>query len=677
MSQAAAKDYAYYAELKDKIKQYNHAYYDEDAPLISDYKYDSLLRELEELEKEHPEWQSEDSPTLNVGGTVNETFSKVEHEVKMESLQDLFSLAEIRDFINKTNKALNKELEYVVEEKIDGLSVALEYRNGVFYRGSTRGDGTIGENVSKNLLNISNVPKTLKVDKPERLVVRAEVYMPKASFASLNEEQEAQGNTKFANPRNAAAGSLRQLDPQVTAKRNLDLFCFNLQLVEGMDFKTHYETLEFFKRNGFPVIHAFEPSSDIEQIEANIKAISARRADLSYGIDGAVIKVNNLDYRTQLGSTSKYPRWAAAFKYTPEQQKTKVLDIKVNVGRTGKLTPLAVLEPVLVDGSMISRVSLHNEDYVKEKDVRVNDTVVIHKAGDVIPELVEVDLSQRDADSEKFTMPEDCPVCGAKVVRSEDEAATYCTNANCPAQVERRIEHFASRSAMDITGLGEKNVKFFYQKGYIRNIADIYRLKDKRESLIEEPGFGEKSVDKLLASIEASKANSLEDLINGLGIQFIGANASRLLAENVPNMETLSKLSQEDIQKIDGLGTVSAKSVYTFFQDEDNLNLLRDLKDLGLNFESNIYKEDKEDLAWSDLKFVLTGSLDKYTRSEASTLIENNGGKVQSSVSKNVDYLLLGENPGSKYDKAKELGINILSEADFEKALEDPEKLIN
>lgn len=669
------RDYDYYSKLKSKLNEYNEAYYEQDAPIITDYEYDQLLLELEEIEAEHPEWVATDSPSQHIGGSASQTFSKVDHEVKMESLQDVFSLADLENFVRKTNRDLGYSAEWIVEEKIDGLSISLEYRDGVFWQGSTRGDGSVGEDVTQNLLTVGVIPHLLLEDKPSRLVVRGEVYMPKASFIALNKQQAEHGLKLFANPRNAAAGSLRQLDPEITRSRDLSLFCFNVQLIEGVEFSTHYESLEFLRRNGLPLIEAEKPSTDIDELMAEIVAISERRTSLEYGIDGAVVKLNSLADRARLGSTSKYPRWAAAYKYPPEQAETIIEDIEVQVGRTGKLTPLAHLTPVFVDGSTVAKATLHNEDFVKEKDIRIGDTVKIQKAGDIIPEITEVILDKRSDDSVAYVMPEECPVCGSTAVRYQGEAATYCTNQSCPAQVARAIEHFASRSCMEIAGLGERNVEMLLEKGFIEDIADIYLLHEHREDLVELPGYGKKSIDKLLDAIELSKNNSLERLINGLGISFIGTNGSRLLAENVKNLDELMAKSVDDLQAIPGIGDVSADAVFKFFREVHNQELIERLRILGLNFNSNIYIDTSVEVdrgLWDGMKVVLTGTLNNYTRNEAAKLIEDLGGKINSSVSKNVDFLVAGESAGSKYDKALGLNIRILTEEEFEEALADP-----
>lgn len=676
MAKSFDADYSYYLELKSKLKEYNIAYYDEDSPLISDSDYDSLLTELEQIEALNPEWVEDDSPSQIVGGSASEVFSKVGHEVKMESLQDVFSLEDLDYFLKKTNRDLGYEAEWIVEEKIDGLSISLEYRDGVFWQGSTRGDGTIGEDVTQNLMTIKSIPHTMPVDKPSRLIVRAEVYMPKSSFIALNERQEEEGKRLFANPRNAAAGSLRQLDAKVTESRDLSLFCFNVQLVEGIEFNSHQESLDFLRRNNFPVIGAYEATSDVNELMDSIQDIYERRPTLEYGIDGAVVKLNSISDRVRLGSTSKYPRWAAAYKYPPEVASTVVKNIAIQVGRTGKLTPLAEVVPVLIDGSTVAKASLHNEDYVKDKDIRVNDTVLIQKAGDIIPEIIEVVLSERPEESEAFVMPDTCPICGSDAIRWEDSAGTYCTNPNCPAQVQRSIEHFASRNCMDIAGLGERNVKLFSDLNYINSISEIYNLKSHREELINLPGFGDRSIDKLLQAIEDSKTNSLERLINGFGIRFIGTTASRLLATKVQNLYELMDMDIETLNNIDGIGQVSAESIYRFFRLEHNINLINELDNYGVNFNSNIFIDPNETVSekpWDDLKIVVTGTLQDYTRNEAKEIVEGLGAKVNSAVSKNVDFLVVGENAGSKLTKANSLGLRVINESEFKEAIANPE----
>lgn len=679
MNEIPKKDHKYYQDLKNRVLALNDAYYNHDQSEVSDFEYDQLLHELEELEQEHPEWQETDSPTIKVGGKASEVFSKVNHDVKMESLQDFFSVEDIDSFVRRTQRELAYKAEFVVEEKIDGLSVSLEYEKGVFVRGATRGDGLVGEDVTLNLLEISDVPRVMLHDKPERLVVRGEIYMTKSAFIRLNETQENNGVKHFANPRNAAAGSLRQLDPKITANRDLSLFCFNIQLVEGMEFSTHQEALKFLSRNGFKIIDLEKVARTTEEIDNLIIEIEERRSGLDYGIDGAVIKVNSLKDREKLGSTSKYPRWAAAYKYPPEQVETKLLDIQVNVGRSGKLTPLAILNPVVVDGSTVSKATLHNEDYIAEKDIRIGDIVKVQKAGDVIPEISTVVFTKRPIDTDKFMMPLTCPVCGAEAVRKAGEAARICVNEDCPAKLKRKLEHFVSRNCMNIDGLGEKNIELFLELGLINDLADIYLLRNHRDDLLKLPGYGEKSIDKLLEAIESSKNNSMENFLAALGIQFIGANTASLIAEVVPDIDTLMMMTAASLEDIPGVGQASANAVVEYFSNSINQELIEKFRDLGLNFKSFNYKdqasrEAEAELPWSGLKAVVTGTLENYKRQEAELKLKELGAQVLSSVSKNVNFLLAGENAGSKLDKASNLDIKIINENEFIEALNKPEK---
>lgn len=679
MNETPKKDHKYYLDLKDRVLALNDAYYNHDQSEVSDFVYDQLLHELEELEQEHPEWQEIDSPTIKVGGKASEVFSKVNHDVKMESLQDFFSVEDIDSFVRRTQRELSYEAEFVVEEKIDGLSVSLEYEKGIFVRGATRGDGLVGEDVTLNLLEISDVPRVMLHDKPERLVVRGEIYMTKSAFIRLNEIQEKNGVKLFANPRNAAAGSLRQLDPKITANRDLSLFCFNIQLVEGMEFSTHQETLKFLARNGFKIIDLEKVARTTEEIDNLIIEIEERRSRLDYGIDGAVIKLNSLKDREKLGSTSKYPRWAAAYKYPPEQVETKLLDIQVNVGRSGKLTPLAILNPVVVDGSTVSKATLHNEDYIAEKDIRIGDMVKVQKAGDVIPEISTVVFDKRPINTEKFMMPLTCPVCGADAVRKTGEAARICVNEDCPAKLKRKLEHFVSRNCMYIDGLGEKNIELFLDLGLINDLADIYLLKNHRDDLLKLPGYGEKSIDKLLEAIESSKNNTMENFLAALGIQFIGANTASLIAEVVPDIDTLMMMTAANLEDIPGVGQASANAIVEYFSNPINLELIEKFRSLGLNFKSYSYKdqasrEAESELPWTGLKAVVTGTLENYKRQEAELKLKKLGAQVLSSVSKNVNFLLAGENAGSKLDKALNLDIKIINENEFIEALNKPEK---
>jgi DNA ligase (NAD+) len=672
-------DEAYVEKLRAHIEALNHAYYDLDSPLTDDQTYDKLLRELEEIEEAHPEWRLESSPTQHVGGRADETLAKVRHEVPMESLQDVFSIEELEAALTRVDRVYPGAL-WCVEPKIDGLSVALEYRNGRFYRAATRGDGQTGEDISDNVRTFKELPLELKVKPiPERLIIRAEAYMSKQSFDKLNLEQETLGLRTFANPRNAAAGSLRQLDFKITAERDLSLFCFNVQLVEGMTFDSHLESLKYLEANGFPVIYEEKPSRDIKTLSALIRKIQDQRDDLPYGIDGAVVKLDDLALRQTLGSTAKYPRWAVAYKFPPEQAETLVESIEIQVGRSGKLTPLAYLKPVFLAGSTISRATLHNEDFIKQKDIRKGDTVVIQKAGDIIPEVVRVDVSKRPQDSKPYKMPEFCPSCGAEVVRREGEAASYCTGADCPAQQLRHLEHFTSRDAMNIEGLGAANLEKLNQLGFISRLSDIYRLEDKREALEKLPGWGPKSVDNLLTAIERTKSNPLYRLINALGIPLVGTQTARVLGQAFNSIWDLAHADRERLESIPDIGAISADMILAFFAGESNLALIRELEELGVNvnrLEDETPGQAAEDMAWQGLTFVVTGSLEDMSRQEAQEKIRALGAKVSSSVSGKTDYLVCGEKPGSKRDKALELGVPILTDEDFKAYLKEPDKLV-
>ncbi len=666
-------DETYVKDLRAKLRELNEAYYDLDQPLVEDQEYDRLLTELETIEREHPEWATADSPTVTIGGQASAVFTKVTHEVKMESLQDVFSLTELEDFLQRTKSQVQGTPEWIVEQKIDGLSVALEYRNGIYYRGATRGDGTTGEDVTMNLATLASVPKKLEGQVPSRLIVRGEVYMTEEAFANLNRSQEDLGQKLFANPRNAAAGSLRQLDSKITASRDLSLFCFNVQLVEGLTFATHYESLRYLETQGFPVIRYSEPVTDPEDVLAKVAEIGSIRGSLPYGIDGAVVKINDLALRTELGSTSKYPRWACAYKYPPEQVFTTVDDIIVQVGRSGKITPLALLQPVTVAGSTISRVTLHNEDFIRDKDIRVGDKVLIQKAGDVIPEVVQVDFSQRPPDSTPYIMPTHCPACGSEIVRREGEAASYCTGVDCPAQRLRRLIHFTSRDCMNIEGLGPANLQMLLEGGFITRFSDLYRLETHREKLMELPGWGEKSVTKLLENIERSKSNPLSRLLNALGIPQIGTAAARGLAQAFPDIWALAAATTEELQALPDIGPATAQSIHAFFAGESNRNLLHELEDLGVNMKSDTYAASEgADLPWTGLRMVVTGTLTSMSREEAEAKIRANGAAAQGSVSAKTSYVIVGEKAGSKADKARNLGVPILSEEQFLDVLADP-----
>lgn len=643
-------------ELRRIIEYNNRLYYDQDAPELTDFEYDALNRELKALEAQYPELVTADSPTQHVGGTPSGRFPKVVHEVKMESLQDAFSFEELREFDRRV-RSEGLEPEYVVEVKIDGLSVSLEYRNGRFVRGSTRGDGTVGEDVTANLATIRDIPKEL-ADAPEFLEVRGEVYMPHAAFERLVEEQELSDKQPFKNPRNAAAGSLRQKDSGVTAGRGLSIFVFNIQQLRGgPQLASHKESLDYVKALGFPVSPRYERYTDIEEAIQEIERIGSMRGELTFDMDGAVIKVNDFAQREQLGSTNKFPRWAIAFKYPPEEKETELLAVDVSVGRTGVLTPTARFAPVQLAGTTVSRAILHNEDFIAQLDLRLGDTIRVRKAGDIIPEVVAVTCH---AEGEPYQMPRVCPSCGAPAVHLEDEAALRCVNPECPAQTLRNIIHFASRGAMDIDGLGKAVSAQLVERGYVRSAADIYDLTE--EQLLTLDKFKEKSARNLLSAIEASKKNNLDKLIFGLGIRNIGDKAAALLAEHFGSMEAVGAASVEEISAIDGFGGVMAQSVVEFFAKQGTADLLERLAKAGVNLQWQ--GEEKTDkLAGKTI--VVTGTLAGLSRAEAEALIVKNGGKASGSVSKKTAYVLAGEAAGSKLAKARELGVPVLTEQEF------------
>jgi len=657
------------AELRELINYHNRKYYIEDSPEIQDYEYDKLYHELLDLEEKNPHLITPDSPTQRVGGQAVDAFTKVVHEVKMESLNDVFSIGELYDFDRRVKEATgNDSVEYIVEKKIDGLSVSLEYENGIFKRGSTRGDGVVGEDVTNNLKTIKTIPLRLSVPRGitlPYLEVRGEVYMAKKDFLDLNERQEAMEQKLFANPRNAAAGSLRQLDPSVTASRKLDIFVFNIQRVEGITFQTHSEALYFLKELGFKISPDFKVCSTIEEVIDEIHTIGEERGNLPFETDGAVVKINSLSLRELLGSTSKAPRWAVAYKYPPEEKKTLLKDIIIQVGRTGALTPNAVLEPVRLAGTTVSRATLHNEDFIKERDIRIGDTVWVRKAGDIIPEVIGVDFSARPENAVPFKMPEYCPVCGAPALREEQEAVTRCTGIECPARLFRSILHYASRDAMNIEGLGPAIIDMLLEKGFIKGIPDLYTLKDKKQELIALERMGDKSVENLLQSIEKSKENDLSRLIFGLGARYIGKRAAQLAAEYFKTMDALMTATSHEIQKVEEFGEKMAKSLESFLKQEQTVHTINLLKEYGVNMESKVQRQKSG--VFSGLTFVLTGTLPTYTRAEATELIEQRGGKVSGSVSKKTSYVLAGEDAGSKLDKAIQLGVKIIDEDTFKK----------
>lgn len=653
-------------ELSQLLNYHSQKYYVEDSPEISDFEYDRLLRELEDLEQEYPQFASDISPTKRVGGAVLSKFDTVEHKVKMESLQDAFNKEEVYDFDKRVSSVIS-DYTYVVEHKIDGLSVSLEYIDGKFYRGSTRGDGFVGEDVSENLKTINSIPMKLKDEIPY-LEVRGEVFMSRDNFNKLNELREATDEPLFANPRNAAAGSLRQLDSKITAQRKLDIFVFNIQQIEGFEIKSHLEGLQFLKEQGFKVILNDIEFRNIEEAYEKIQKIGEERGKLYFDIDGAVVKVNNFSQREQLGSTSKYPKWAIAYKYPAEQQKTKIEDIVVQVGRTGVLTPLAHLTPVRIAGSVVSRATLHNMDYIIEKDIKIGDTVRIQKAGDIIPEVVEVMLDERSGKETSFTMPHYCQECGALVVREEGESAYRCTGANCPAQRLRNIIHFVSKNAMDIEGLGPSLIEQMLDKELIETAADLYYLDFSKVSELDK--MGKKSADNLKTAIEYSKTNQLYRLIYGLGIRHIGEKAAKVLASRFKSLDNLICANLEELITLNDIGRIMADSILEYFSQPQNMLYINKLISAGVNTVDNETGE-IQDRRFSDMVFVLTGTLEGFTRSEASKIIESFGGKTSSSVSKKTDYVLAGSEAGSKLEKAQKLGIRIISEDKFKDMIGD------
>ncbi len=635
----------------------NYRYYVLDDPLMPDFEYDRFLRELEELEKEYPDYAQADSPTKRVGGQALSKFEKVNHPVPLMSLQDVFSLDELDEFLQKI-LAEHPDTEFTVEPKVDGLSVALEYVDGLFVRGATRGNGTVGEDVTENLKTIRSIPMRI-VDAPPRLIVRGEVYMPKKSFEKLNARQEAEGKTLFANPRNAAAGSLRQLDPKIAASRGLDILVFNVQLAEGVDFTSHTASLEYLRKLQFKVIPC-AVFSDIASINEQVLSINENRESLDCDIDGAVIKVNSIALREKLGSTAKFPRWAAAYKYPPEIKPTVVEDIVVQVGRTGVLTPKAVVRPVRLAGTTVTNATLHNQDFISERDIRIGDTVHIRKAGEIIPEILDVDMTKRPCGSVPYRLPDTCPVCGAPTQRDDEGAFLRCTGAECPAQLSRNIAHFVSRDAMDIEGLGSAIVEELIERGLVKSPADIYYLSlNEMKSLWQK---GDQAAKKLLAAIDSSKQQDVSRLIYGLGIRQVGAKTGKVLAGTFGSLDGLMNATEEELTQIPDVGAVTAASIASWFRQPQSRHMIQRLREAGVNFES---KRVITDARFAGMTFVLTGALSKFTREEATEKIELFGGKASGSVSKKTSYVVVGENAGSKERKARELGIPILSEDQF------------
>ena len=649
-------------QLRDTLNDHGYRYYVLDAPVISDREYDLMNRRLEELEAQHPEEITPDSPTQRVGGKILEGFTPYAHEVPLESLQDVFDGDEVAEFCQRMEEALG-DVAYSVEPKVDGLSVALEYRDGVFLRGATRGDGRVGEDVTENLKTVRSIPMTLP-DKLPRLIVRGEVYMSRAVFEELNAQRELKGEALMANPRNAAAGSLRQLDPKVCAARKLDIQVFNLQLVEGKTFATHAETLDYLASQHFKVI-PHRTLTGAEACRAEIGRINEEREDLPFDIDGAVIKVNDLADRETLGSTAKFPKWAVAYKYPPEQKPSRVVDIVVQVGRTGVLTPKAVLEPVRLAGTTVTSATLHNQDYIAEKDIRVGDTVIVQKAGEIIPEIVEVVKEKRPKGTVPYVLPEACPVCGAPVRRDEDGAALRCTGAECPAQLLRNLTHFASRDAMDIDGCGPAVVQQLVESGLVHTPADLYDL--HAEDVAKLDRMGAKSAENLIRAIEKSKSNDLAKLLFGLGIRQVGEKAAKVLAGHFRTLDALAAATVEELTEIDDVGAITAACVVDYLSQPQSQDLLRRLKEAGVNLESTAELVDER---FAGMTFVLTGTLTRFDRKEAQALIEARGGKAAGSVSKRTTYVVAGEAAGSKLKKAEELGIPVLTEEEFANMLE-------
>ena len=654
-------------ELRKEIEYHNNRYYNEDSPEISDYEYDKLTIELRKLEEEYPELSTEDSPTKKVGGTVKRELRKVEHDVPVISLQDVFKKEEVYDYVNKMVGELNNP-KFVVEKKIDGLSVVLRYHNGELTEGITRGDGVVGESVYENLLEIKNVPKTIPAKLPY-LEVRGEVYISNQAFEEANKKQEAIGGKKYQNPRNLAAGTLRQLDPSVVRDRNLDIFVFNLEISEGKEFKSHSETLEWLKEQGFKVSPDFKVCETVDEVWDYISKVGEERWNLEYAIDGAVVKVDNLEDRKKLGMTSKVPRWAVAYKYPPEQKETIVKDIIIQVGRTGRLTPLAILEPVRLAGTTVSKATLHNQDVINEKDVRIGDTVIVQKAGDIIPEVIKSIPEKRPVNSNPYVIPNVCPICGEPTVRDENGADTRCINPECDAQATRSISYFVSKDAMNIVGFGKSKVEALMAEGYIKDIGDIYQLKNYKDEILEKNIIGrDKSVNNLLNAIEESKNNNIDKLITGLGIKNVGKQSAKVLAENFNNMDEVASAEYDQLINLPDFGDTMVNDIIKYFRSEKYHTIISKLKEHGVNVISTS-SDTKEDNRFEGMTFVITGTLPTMKRDEASSIIQSFGGKVSGSVSKKTSYVLAGEEAGSKLTKAQALGITVIDEDKFKEMI--------
>ena len=648
-------------ELIDLINYHNEKYYNQDEPEITDFEYDNLMKELIRLEEENPELKRVDSPSSRVGGKALDKFTQITHKIPMLSLSNAYSAQDLRDFDKRVRDINNNGVEYVVEFKIDGLSVGLNYNDGVFDKGATRGNGVVGEDITENLKTVKSIP--LNINQDNEVVVRGEVYISKENFENINKSQEEQGLQLFANPRNLAAGTLRQLDSKLTAKRPLDIFVFNLEYIEGMEFESHSQSLEYLHKLGFKVSPNYKVCNSIDEVIEHIEYWTKNRDSLEFDIDGMVIKVNNLKQRENMGYTAKSPRWAIAYKFPAEQKKTKLIDIIVEVGRTGTITPTAILEPVRLAGTTVSRATLHNEDYITEKDIRIGDTVLVQKAGDIIPQVVEVIKEERTGDEIEFKLPDKCPVCSEPTVRLEGEAAVKCINISCPAQIRRGIIHFVSRDAMNIDGLGESIITLLLEKELIKDVADLYYI--KKEDVVGLERMGEKSATNLINSIEKSKSNELYRLINGLGIKYIGVKGAKVLAKSFNNIDEIINADINRLINLEEFGEIMANSVVQFFREERNLNVIEKLKQAGVNTENITDEDDSIEKIFEGMKIVLTGTLPTLKRNDAKEMIESRGGKATSSVSKSTTFVLAGEEAGSKLTKANELGIKVIDEEKF------------
>lgn len=653
--------------LIDKINYHSDKYYNQDTPEISDFEYDMLMKELIKLEAENPEFKRVDSPSNRVGGMALDKFDQVTHKNPMLSLSNAYSAEDLRDFDRRVREMTDGDVEYVVEFKIDGLSVGITYEKGEFKSAATRGNGIIGEDISKNAMTIKSIP--LKIDDKREIIVRGEVYISKENFEKVNEYQEEHDLQIFANPRNLAAGSLRQLDSKLTAKRPLDIFVFNLENINELDgIDTHSDSLEYLKKLGFSVSENYKICKSIDEVIEFIEYWTENRGSLKFDIDGMVVKVNNIEQRNEMGFTAKSPRWAIAYKFPAERKKSKILDIEVEVGRTGTITPTAILEPVRLAGTSVSRATLHNEDFIREKDIKLFDHVIVQKAGDIIPQIVEVVKEDRTGDEKDFVMPSVCPECGEPTVRLEGEAAVKCINISCPAQIRRGMIHFVSREAMDIDGMGESIITLFLKEGLIKDVSDIYYL--KKEQIVPLERMGEKSADNLIKAIEKSKSNDLWRLINGLGIRFVGVKGAKILASNFSSLDEIMNADVERLQQLEEFGSIMSESVVKFFREEQNLAVIQKLKDAGVNTEAGEDKSEGIPQLFEGMKIVLTGTLPTLKRNQAKEIIELRGGKATSSVSKSTTFVLAGEEAGSKLTKANDLGIKVIDEDMFLKLSE-------